>query len=260
MNEPREESLAIFRTRDFVGWDVVDPQGEKIGTVADLLIDGRGRVRFVDAEFGFPRKQHVLLPQDRLEWGENRFILGGLTQHMARALPPYEPDRALDAPLLAEMSAAYPWIYDQEAEEWRQPHDEGRVVPLSAAKEFRLEKGAPDLRNWNVFGADGERVGTVSQILVDPAALKVRFIDIDLHDDLFLLRDDRHVLVPLEYVDLKERGNDAWVQRLSAAQVARLPAYTGGTVTPVMEAALMRAWQPEASHTAEDTVYDPSPS
>ena len=51
---------------------------------------------------------------------------------------------------------------------------EARVVPLSEAKNFRLEKGAPDLRGWNVFGSDGERVGVVSQLLVDPTALKVR--------------------------------------------------------------------------------------
>lgn len=263
MNDTTGEPMAIFRTRDFVGWAVVDQEGDKIGTVADLLIDGQGKVRYVDAEFGFPRKQHVLLPQHRLEWGERRFILAGLTQEMARSLPPYEPDRALDAPLLQEMSRAYPWVYERQADEWRQPQGDGRVVPISQAKDFRLEKGAPDLRSWNVFGSDGERVGPVTQVLVDPAALKVRYLDVDLHDDLFLLRDDRHVLVPLEHVELKERGNDAWVQGLTAAEVARLPAYSGGTVSLALEAAVQRAWEGQGreprrlQEEREDSVFDP---
>jgi len=46
------------------------------------------------------------------------------------------------------------------------------------------------------------------------------------------------VLVPLELVELRERGKDIWVEDLTAAQVAALPAYTGGAVSPVMERAV----------------------
>ena len=86
----------IFRTREFVGWDVVDGAGEKAGSVADLLIDSSGRVRFVDVEFGFPKK-HVLIPQNRLEWGERRLVIDTWTASGGLAtLPPYDPSRALD--------------------------------------------------------------------------------------------------------------------------------------------------------------------
>lgn len=231
----------VFRTRDLKGWDVVGRAGDKVGSVADLLIDRTGRIRYLHVEYGFPRK-HLLLPQDRLEWGEGRLILGDWTKDQVQSLPPYDPDRALDAALLAELERAYPWMYGDQAEEWSQPPGETRIVPLSEAKNFKLESGAPDLRGWNVFGSDGERLGTVHQLLVDPAALKVRYVDVDLYDDLFQLKDDRHVLVPLELVELKERGNDAWVQGLTAADVARLPGYTGGPVLPAMERAVERAF------------------
>jgi sporulation protein YlmC with PRC-barrel domain len=230
---------AIFRTRDLQGWDVIDREGEKIGSVADLLLDRRGKVRFVDVEFGFPKK-HLLLPDDQLEWGDARLILDGTTRARALMLPPYDPNRALDEGLLAEMLRAYPWMYDPEGEQWREPAGETRVVPLSEAKEFRIESGAPDPRGWNVFGSDGERVGTVTQLLVDPAALKVRYLDVDLLDDLFQLHDDRHVLIPIERADLKVRGGDVWVQDLTAARIAQLPAYTGGPVSPAMEERLKR--------------------
>lgn len=241
MNDVNAGLPEIFRTREFVGWEVVDGSGEKAGTVADLLIDSSGRVRFVDVEFGFPRK-HVLVPQDRLQWGERRLVIDSWTRGGLASLPPYDPSRALDAGMVTELERAFPAVYDSEAHDWRAPVGESRIVPLSEAKEFKLQKGSPDLRGWNVFGSDGERVGVVSQLLVDPTALKVRYVDVDVHEDLYRLRDDRHVLVPLEMIDLRERGNDAWVEGLTAREVSSLPAYTGGPVPAVMEMALQDAF------------------
>ena len=244
MSERSVEDGEIYRTRDLTGWDVVDRAGEKVGTVSDLLFDRTGRIRLLHAEFGFPRK-HVLLPQHQLEWGERKFILAHSTRDQVRLLPPYDPDRPLGPPVLEEMGRAYPWFYDSSPGEWNEPPANGdtRIVPLSEAKDFKLGPAAPDPRGWNVFGSDGERVGTVAQMLVDPAALKVRYLDVDVLDDLFLLKDDRHVLVPLEHVDLKERGNDVWVRRLTAAETARLPAYGGGAVVPWMQRVITRAFE-----------------
>lgn len=226
-------ALHVRPTREYVGWEVVDQEGAKVGGLADLLIDRQGRVRYLDVEHGLPKK-HVLVPITRAEWGDDRFILA-LPKDQVRALPPYEPGRALDDALLDDLARAYPWIYGDEAVEWSEQPGTARVVPLSEARDFRIESGAPDLRGWNVFGADGERLGTVAGLLVDPAALKVRYLEVDLHDDLFLARDDRHVLVPIDQVDLKERGQDVWVKELTARDVARFPAYTGGPVLPAME-------------------------
>jgi sporulation protein YlmC with PRC-barrel domain len=230
----------VLRTRDFVGWEVVDRSGEKVGSIADVLIDRAGKVRFLDMEYGLPKK-HVLLPAQHLEWGDRRFVVGGWSKDEIRSLPPYGSE-LLDGPRLADLERSYPWMYGSETQEWRVPAGEIRIVPLSEAKDFKLQSGAPDLRGWNVFGADGERVGVVTEMLVDPTALRIRYIDVDLHDDLFPLPDDRHVLVPLEYVDLKERGNDVWLQRLSAADVARRPAYPGGPVRPAMERVVAAAF------------------
>ena len=69
MSDVTQGIPAVLRTKDLQGWDVVDRDGEKIGTIADVLIDRRGKIRFVDVEYGFPRK-HILLPTDLLEWGE----------------------------------------------------------------------------------------------------------------------------------------------------------------------------------------------
>lgn len=243
MTEPTVTHPGIFRTRDLIGWEVVDRAGEKIGTLADLIFDHTGRVRMLHVEYGFPRK-HLLLPQHQLEWGDGRFLLGQWTRDRIRSLPPYDPARPLDAPVLEEMNRAFPWFYEPGPSEGSAAPGtvETRIVPLSEARNFKIESGAPDPRGWNVFGSDGERLGTVHDMLVDPTALKIRYLDVDLLDDLFYLTDDRHILIPLEHVDLKERGNDVWVNRLTTAEAARLPAYLGGAVEPWLDQVVTRVF------------------
>jgi hypothetical protein len=65
---------------------------------------------------------------------------------------------------------------------------------------------------------------------------------VDVDDDLFGLVDDRHVLVPLESAELRERSQDVWVQILSGRDIAALPAYLGGPVDPLLEEASTRAF------------------
>lgn len=234
------EGAEVLRTRDLIGWNVMDAQAKKVGTVKDLLIDRRGRARYLDVDFGMFRK-HVLLPIEVLDWGADALVLARWTQDDVRMLPPYDPAKPLTPSVLAEMRRAFPSFYgDQEARP--QLPGETLAIPLRDAHDFRLPKEAPDPRKWNVFGADGERVGVVHELLVDPGAMRVRYLEVDLADDLFKLSDDRHVLVPLENVELRERGNDVWVQGLSASEVAALPAYAGGGVDSRMQESLTIAF------------------
>ena len=230
---PRAE---VLRTRDFIGWDVWDSQGEKIGTVSDLLIDRQGRVRFLSVDFGMFRRGHVLLPVSSVDWGEDAMV-AHWTRDEVRALPLYEPDRPFTGEMYEELRRSHPRFYG-EGQGGGVPvamPGEARIVPLKAAKDFKLAGNAPDLRGWTVYAADRRRVGTVTEMLVDPAAMKIRYLDVDLDDDLFTLTDDRHVLVPTEAVDLQERSRDVWIRELSAEAVAVLPAYMGGPVDSLVE-------------------------
>ena len=115
---------------------------------------------------------------------------------------------------------------------------------------------------WAVYGADNEKVGVVTQMLVDPVAMKVKYLDVDVDDDLFGLVDDRHVLVPLESAELRERSQDVWVQTLSGRDIASLPAYLGGPVDPLLEDASLRAFSGGGAPMLErgdDTAMLPPP-
>jgi sporulation protein YlmC with PRC-barrel domain len=259
----------VYRTRDLAGWDVTDREGTKIGDLADLLIGPDGQVRFLAVNLGLFRKQ-VLVPADAVEWGRTEvLVVKPWTAEEVRSLPAYDSGLALTAPVLEEMARAHPRFYGDAPLEF-EDGGEPRILPLREAREFRLPKEAPDLTGWSVFAGDNERVGVVAGMLVDPLAMKIRYLAVDLAEDLFSLKEDRHVLVPMEAVELRERGRDVWVQGITAHELARLPAYTGGAVHPWLERATDASFQlggtlpppipPQRRlDEPEDSVFDPNP-
>lgn len=233
----------VLRTRDLIGWAVADPGGATVGTVSDLLIGRDGRVRYLAVKRGLLGST-VLVPVDELDWGEQSMRLTRWMDADVRRLPAYDADGPLSAELVEEMGRAHPRFYGPPLHFDAPGVDEqSNVVPLREAREFRLPKDAPNPKGWEVFGADNERVGVVEGLLVDPTQMRVRYLDVDVADDLFLLREDRHVVVPMEYVELRERGRDVWIKGMTAHEIAMLPAYTGGPLDPLVEQRVEQAFQ-----------------
>jgi photosynthetic reaction center H subunit len=233
----------VLRTRDLIGWAVADPAGATVGTVSDLLIGRDGRVRYLAVKRGLLGSS-VLIPVDELDWGEQSMRLTRWLDADVRRLPPYDADGPLSADVVEEMGRAHPRFYGPplhfDAPGVEQPSN---VVPLREARDFRLPKDAPNPKGWEVFGEDNERVGVVEGLLVDPDQMRVRYLDVDVADDLFHLREDRHVVVPMEFVELRERGRDVWVKGMTAQEIALLPAYTGGSLDPLVEQRVEQAFQ-----------------
>lgn len=61
---------------------------------------------------------------------------------------------------------------------------EPSVTPLSRLHNYRVSEGDPDVRGWEVFGADGRTLGTVDDLLVDTEGLRVRYLDVSLDSSL----------------------------------------------------------------------------
>lgn len=247
MAENLASRAEVLRSRDLIGWAVADPAGATVGTVSDVLIGRDGRVRYLAVKRGLLGGS-VLIPVEELDWGEQSMRLTRWLDAQVRKLPAYDGDRPLGPDVIAEMERAHPRFYGPPLP-FDAPGVEGatKVVPLREARDFRLPKGAPNVRGWNVFGEDHERLGVVDEMLVDPAQMKVAYLDVDVADDLFLLREDRHVIVPIEAVELRERGEDVWIHGLTTRQVAELPAYTGGAVDPLVEMRVRQAFSGAAA-------------
>jgi sporulation protein YlmC with PRC-barrel domain len=245
MTERPAERAEVLRTRDLTGWTVADAAGHGVGTVSDLLIGRDGRVRYLAVKRGMLASS-ILVPVGEVEWGDDAMRLSRWSAEDVKRLPSYEADRPLTGQVLAELERAHPRYYaDPPRWDAPGPADDARIVPLAEAREFRLPKDAPNPKGWEVFGADNERVGKVEGLLVDPRLMKVRYLDVDVAEDLFALKEDRHVVVPMEAVELRERGADVWISGLAAREVASLPAYTGGALDPLVEEAVREMFSRE---------------
>ena len=54
------------------------------------------------------------------------------------------------------------------------------VTPLRTLHNYRIAEGDPDVRGWEVLGADGGKIGEVDDLLVDTQALKARYLEVTL--------------------------------------------------------------------------------
>lgn len=120
-----------------------------------------------------------------------------------------------------------------------------RIVPLDELDDFEVAEGDPDVRGWDVFSADGRRIGEVDELLVDTTAMKVRYLDVDLDDELLgAPGDDRHILIPIGYARLQRDDDRIRVDGLDSADLAGMPRYTHGPLTREFEMSLMQRYNP----------------
>lgn len=134
----------------------------------------------------------------------------------------------------------------------------GGTVPLKELKDFQVAKGDPDVRGWEVLSNDGRRIGKVDDLLVDTAAMKVRYLDIDLDDDLRNLAGggtgpgtkSDNILIPIGSAQLHEKDDRVTVDLLHSL-VSGMPGYDRSTFNREYETNLRRHF---------DRDYQPDPA
>jgi uncharacterized protein (TIGR02271 family) len=86
----------------------------------------------------------------------------------------------------------------------------------------------PDVRGWQVITTDGREIGEVDDLIVDTAAMKVRYLEVDIDRSTFGLSEDRRVALPAEVVGIDRDNKKVVVSGMSAEHITKLPAYEGG--------------------------------
>jgi len=107
--------------------------------------------------------------------------------------------------------------------------------------DFEVADDNPDVRGWVVRGADGQALGRVHELLVDPAALKVRYLDVVLDAAFRPGGSEGHILLPIGVAALDAEADNVFVPALSAASVRAYPPYTEIQITRDYEEAMLRA-------------------
>lgn len=110
-----------------------------------------------------------------------------------------------------------------------------RIVPLSTAEGFFIERRDPDPRGMAVIAADGVAVGTVSDVWIDKADRMLRYIQV-------VLDSGRSVPVPMTALTIDRKGSRVVVDAIVSGQFDRAPAIDGPAVITLYEEERVQAY------------------
>jgi len=163
----------------------------------------------------------------------------------------------------------------------------GQLVHFDDLDDFKIADGEPDIRGWDVRGTDGQKIGEVEDLLVDTAAMKVRYIEVKLDKDIakqmakaadvekhnipqigrsaddIVTNDDRksdpdaarYVLVPIGVARLDDDEDDVLLDA-HAAQMVGIPAYERGPLTRDRETDIVRSYNQGSGGIASSEVMN----
>lgn len=249
--------------REVRGWPVRTLVDARVaGTVHDLLAEANGTVRYLDLvlEGG----KHVLLPiglaradlQDTVVWAP------GLTAVSIARLPAYDHSAAALTPEVeTELLEAYTSVLAGGApvDGWGAPGPPpAPLTPLSELKEYVVAQGEPDPRGWRLLGYGDAPLGSIQELLVDPAALKVRFLVAVVGGGGDPQPGVRRILVPIAAARLDPSRSAVTVEDITGDDLDRLPTYDGQPLSAEDEADIRHAFaaaRPRALH--DDPRFDP---
>jgi sporulation protein YlmC with PRC-barrel domain len=95
---------------------------------------------------------------------------------------------------------------------------------------FEIVKGEPDIRGWDVRYRDGEKIGSVEELILDTKEKKVRYMVVDLEENELRL-ERRKILVPIGMAELDHMDDDVLMPNISVDQISDLPIYERNNLT-----------------------------
>lgn len=99
---------------------------------------------------------------------------------------------------------------------------------------FEIVKGEPDIRGWDVRYKNGEKIGSIEELIFDTKAKKVRYMIVDL-DENELRLENRKVLIPIGFAELDGKNDDVLIPNVSVDQLCSLPDYKRNSLSPELE-------------------------
>lgn len=226
---------------DIVGKDVVDPRGESLGSIDDLVVDlNKGKAAYAVLAFGGTlgfNRDKVAVPMHAFSWDqrEERFVLNTTRERLENA-PEFDEDdldKISEEGWLDRTRRAFGMERDDRRDQGRdQGRDrnagEGRQDQRqidrqqqrdrqqrdryqedrrdrSAAEEDNDHKPfamASDIDDIKIVGSDGEEIGSISDLVVDRNSGNVAFATLN-SGGVMGIGSDTH-LIPWEALERKE--------------------------------------------------------
>ena len=134
--------------------------------------------------------------------------------------------------------------------------DDLRLVALGALKRYRVAKGEPDIRGWDVVTSDHRKVGQVHELIVDRETMKVRYLDVAIAGKFLGIKDNSHVLIPISGAHLDDDDNRVYLSDVSVGALASIPPYDHRALTRYFETTLTGFFQRDGGHTPGRDFYE----
>src|SRR6188474_1570453 len=99
---------------------------------------------------------------------------------------------------------------------------------------FEIEKGEPDIRGWDLRYRNGEKIGSVEELILDTKAKKIRYMIVDLNENELRL-EHRKTIIPIGFAELDKQHDDVLIPNVSVDQLCRLPDYKRNSLSPEIE-------------------------
>ena len=88
------------------------------------------------------------------------------------------------------------------------------LARLAKLHGYTVAEGDPDIRGWDVRTVDGWKFGEVEDLIVDTAAMRVRYLVVRIGKELLAGDADRRLFVPLGTARLDDEGDNVIVERV----------------------------------------------
>jgi photosynthetic reaction center H subunit len=268
----REGTAGRTGALDARGWEVrTRADNEDVGKVKDVLVEDTGEAQYLDVDLGVFRKR-VLVPFERVttDSADEVVWVTGFDKHGFERIPDYDGDLAklnadYRAGLLRDYSAAASGATmtdtgtvrdrggrdDEVAERIEDtrtasPAGDSRLARISELSDFEVADHHPDVRGWDVVASDGQKIGDVKDLVADTAAMKVRYLDVELDKDYRRTDEESRVLVPIEHAHLIEDDDVVRLDAMGSQQARDIPTHRG-TFDREYEARVTRVFPTDAT-------------
>lgn len=129
------------------------------------------------------------------------------------------------------------------------------LARLGDLDDWKVADGDPDIRGWDVKTQDGRKLGTVEELIVDPAATTVRYMEVKVDGREAGTKDDRYLLVPIGTARLDDEHDDVRIDRLPAGGFAGAPTYDRSRFDADYERSLQHSYGGSTGGSGRD-LYD----
>jgi photosynthetic reaction center H subunit len=274
----REGSVGRAGVTNTSGWEVrTRADDEDVGKVKDVLVEDTGEARYLDVNLGIFSKR-VLVPVERVTTDATEEIVwvDGFDKDGFERIPEYDGDLAkLNADyregLLRDYSAAETSATtsaragasysdrdrDDDAAERMEdirtasPAGDSQLARVGELSDYEVADYHSDVRGWDVIASDGRKIGDVKELVADTAAMKVRYLDIELDSEFRRSDEESRVLVPIEHAQLIEDDDVVRLGALASNQARDIPTHRG-TYDREYEGRVTRIFPPDSMRDTTD--------